>query len=204
MPTTAEFWNQGTEEANIVGGPARILVAARATQAYPELISDVINLSTYAAQSGWTDLGHSSTPFAQTSGFDTTEWESQQAGIINIQVGNWNRTITVSLMESRNDKVMEVVHEAGGQTANADGDDVKYMWDKSDITEWRVVAINLEEAGTAGSNIIMDVFPFCKRSGADAETAWDRGNPQVHSLELRPFPDSGVPNQANWYRISQQ
>ncbi|MBD3260297.1 MAG: hypothetical protein GF334_01245 [Candidatus Altiarchaeales archaeon] len=204
MATTADFWREGTNRENVIGGPSRIIVSKRSVTTYPELISDVLNLSTYQPQANWYDLGHSSTPFANTSGFDTTEWESQQAGVIDIQVGNWNRTITVTLMESKNDKVMEVVHEADGQTTNADGDDVKYMWDKSDVTEWRVVAVNLQENDDAGSNIVMDVFPNCKRSGADSETAWDRGNPQVHSLELRPFPDPSAPLDANWYRITQQ
>lgn len=204
MADTANFWRLGADRENVVGGPARILVSERSVTSYPELISDVLNLSTYQPQTNWFDLGHTSEPFASTDGFDTTEWESQQAGIIDTQVGNWNRSISVSFMESKNNKVMDVVHEADGRALNPDGDQVEYFWDKPDVTEWRVVAIHLAEKGTAGQNIIMDVFPNAKRSGGDSETAWDRGSPQAHSVELRPFPDPGVPFDANWYRITQR
>lgn len=201
--TTADFWRLGTEESNIVGGPARILVSERSVTSYPELISDVLNLDTYQPVTNWFDLGHTMTPLVSTSGFDTTNWVSQQAGIINVQVGNWNRAVTVTFMESKNNKVMDFVHEADGRTTNSDGDQVEYFWDKPATTEWRMVAINLKEDGTAGSNIIMDVFPFVKRSGADSETSWDRGNAQGNSVEMKPFPDTGVPFDASWYRITQ-
>lgn len=203
MTTTSDFWKKGVSVDNVYGGPARILVAKRSTTAYPEVISDVLDLSTYDPAGTWQDIGHTSTPFASTSGFDTTEWVSQQAGIINTQVGNWNRAITVSMMESRNNLVMDVVHEQDGRTSNSDGDQVEYFWDQPDTTEWRVVAMNLQENKTAGQNIIMDVFPNCKRSGADSEMSWDRDNPQANSVELKPFPDEGVPLTSNWYRITQ-
>lgn len=203
MATTADFWSQGVNDDNVVGGPARILVADKSTVAYPNLIRDVINLETYEAQTGWHDVGHTSEPFVNTEGFDTTEWESQQSGIINLQVGNWNRSISFTLMESRRDKVADLVHEATGRTTNDDGDEVEYFYDKSNVTEWRVAAINLMEDETAGQNLTMDVFPRCKRSGADSEMNWSRSDPQTHTLEMRPFPDTDVPNDASWYRISE-
>lgn len=201
---TSDFWTKGVSRDNVLGGPARVLVSEHSVTSYPELISDVINLSTYDPATNWYDLGHTSEPFVIRDGFDTTEWVSQQLGIINVQVGTWNRTITVTLMETDRDKVMDVAHEADGRTTNSDGDEVIYMWDKSDVTEWRLAAIHLAEEGTSGQNIVMDVFPRCKRSGADAETSWDRGNPQTASLEMVPFPDEDVPYDANWYRIRQQ
>lgn len=203
MASTSDFWRLGTNEGDIVGGPARILVSQRSVTTYPLLISDVLNLNTYQPQTNWFDLGHTMAPFVSTSGFDTQNWVSQQQGVINVQVGSWNRAITVTFMESKNNKVMDFVHEADGRTLNSDGDQVEYFWDKPATTEWRLVAINLKEEGTAGSNIIMDVFPFVKRSGADSETSWDRGNPQGHSVEMKPFPDTGVPFDASWYRVTQ-
>jgi hypothetical protein len=202
--STSDFWRKGTDREKVVGGPARILVSQRSVTTYPETIGAVLNLTTYEPMPNWFDMGHTSTPFTNTSGFDTTQWVSQQAGIIDIQIGNWNRTLGVTFIESKNEKVMDLVHEADGRTVNADGDEVIYMWDKPDVTEWRVVAIHLDEKGTSGKNIIMDVFPNCKRSGADAETSWDRENPQGNSVEMIPFPDPDVPYDANWYRITQQ
>lgn len=198
---TSNFWNNGVNEAQVLGGPARVLVSRRSLTTYPELISDVLNLTTYNPQTNWLDVGHTSEAFNMTDGFETTEWMSQQAGRINVQVGSWNRTISVTLMQTLNNTVMDIAHEADGRTTNADGDTVEYFWDKPEVTEWRVAALHLVEGASAGSNIVMDVFPFCKRSGADSETAWDRGNPQTASLEMTPLPDESVPYNANWYRV---
>lgn len=203
MPTTADFLNIGTNEDNIFGGPVRILVAQRSLTAYPELISDVLNLATYNPAAGWTDAGHTSTPLALSNGFEVTDWVSQQAGIINQQVGNWNRSATVAFMESRNNIVLDLVHEADGRQTNSDGDQVDYFWNKPEVTEWRVAALFLDESVADGSNIVMDVLPRAKRNGAASETAWDRGNPQTHSVELTPLADPGVPYDAAWYRIRQ-
>jgi len=203
MPTTADFWTTGVNEAKVLGGPARIIVALKSATTYPELISDVLNLTTYQPATNWTDVGHTSEPFNISDGFETTEWISQQAGRINIQIGNWNRNITFTMMQTLTDKVMDLSHEAQGRTTNADGDTVEYFWDVSEVTSWRVAAVHLVEGATAGSNIVMDVFPNCKRSGADSETAWDRGNPQTASIEMTPLPDEDAPLNANWYRIRQ-
>jgi len=66
------FWQEGVNEGNIVGGPARVLVSKRSVTTYPELISDVLDLTTYQPQADWYDVGHTSEAFANTSGFDTT------------------------------------------------------------------------------------------------------------------------------------
>ncbi len=202
--TTSEFYTKGVTRDNVLGGPARILVAKRSLTTYPELISDVLNLSTYEPAANWHDVGHTSEPFETSDGFATTDWISQQLGKINVQVGTWERTISVTLMETDNDWVMDLAHEAADRTTNADGDEVVYFLDQSDVTEWRVAAVNLQEGGTSGQNIVMDVFPRCKRSGADSTTAWDRENPQTATLEMVPFPDGDLSNSANWYRIRQQ
>jgi hypothetical protein len=201
---TSDFYTRGVNDDNVLGGPVRIIVAQKSLTSYPEQISDVLDLSTYDPQTNWHDLGHTSEPFESSHGFDTTEWESQQLGVIDVQVGKWNRQFTVSLMEADNDYVRDLALEAYGRTTNADGDEVEYYWDQSDVTRWRVAALYLEEDGTAGENIVMDVFPNAKLSGDDVTLAWDRNNPQAISVTMRPFPDGDVPNKANFYRIRQQ
>lgn len=201
---TSNFYTKGVNRANILGGPARIIVAKRSLTTYPEKISDVLDLSTYDPATNWHDVGHTSEPFEISDGFDTTDWISQQLGRINVQVGNWNRTISFTAMEMDNDWAMDLAHEAYGRTTNSEGDELIYFWDQSSVTEWRVAALYKDEQGADGSNIIMDVFPCCKRSGADSTTAWDRENPQTAPVEMVPFPDEDVPNSANWYRIRQQ
>lgn len=200
----SDFYTKGVSRANVLGGPARVIISKRSLTTYPEKISDVLDLTTYEPAANWHDVGHTSEPFEISDGFDTTDWISQQLGRINVQVGNWNRTISFTAMEMDNDWAMDLAHEAYGRTVNGDGDEVIYFRDQSNVTEWRVAALFKDEQGVAGKNIVMDVFPCCKRSGADSTTAWDRDNPQTATIEMVPFPDESVPNSANWYRIRQQ
>lgn len=202
MPTS-DFWNAGVNETKVLGGPGRVLVARKSATTYPELISEVLNMTTYLPAANWNDVGHTSEPFNIADGFETTDWISQQAGRINIQVGNWNRNVAFTMMQTLTDVVMDLSHEADGRTTNADGDTVEYFWDKPEVTEWRVAVIHLVEGASAASNMVMDVFPYAKRSGSDSETAWDRGNPQTASVEMTPLPDEDVPYNANWYRVRQ-
>jgi hypothetical protein len=203
MGTKAQFWNLGTETDDVQGGPARVLAAPYATSTYPELISEVLDLDTYLPVAPWVDLGHTSEPFESTHGFDTAEWISQQQGRINTQVTQWNRTVTVTFMEGRNDDMMDIVHSLDNRDSNADGDSRVYGWDRSDTTEYRLAALNLQENRADGRNITMDVFPKVKRSGADSTFAWSREDAQTHSVELTPFPDPQTPFEANWYRLQQ-
>lgn len=203
MATKAQFWSLGTATPDVQGGPVRILAAPYATSSYPELLSDVLDLSTYVAVSPWTDLGHTSEPFESTDGFDTAEWISQQQGLINTQVTQWNRNITVTFMEGRNNLMVDIVHSPDNRDTNTDGDERVYYWDRPDTTEYRLAALNLEDNRTDGSNITMDVFPKVKRSGADSANIWSREEPNTHSVELTPFPDPQTPFEANWYRITQ-
>jgi hypothetical protein len=202
MPTS-DFWTKGSDVDNVVGGPARILVSERSATTYPELISEIIDLSTYDPMTGWSDVGHTSEPLNIADGFETTEWVSQQLGIIDIQTGNWNRSLSFTMMEVERDIVMRLAHEGTTEAANADSDMVQYFWDKSCVTEWRVAAISMVDGCATSPLLICDIFPRAKRSGADSETSWDRTNPQTASVELTPLPDDNVPNDANWYRIRQ-
>lgn len=203
MTTENDFYRQGVTTSYVIGGPGRVLVAAT-TVSYPLKIADVINFSTYAPQANWFDLGHTSEPFTSTEGFETTDWISQQIGKINIQVGTWNRTIGITFLESKNTKVFDVVHETAERvtdpTGSAPTEQVSYHWDKPEVTEWRMAVLHYD---FSTNKVTMDVFPRIKRSGADSEMAWDRGNPQAHGTEFVPLPDSDVPNTANWYRIEQ-
>lgn len=50
------FYPTAINDESFVRGPGRVLIASL-SQAMPTEIGDVVNLSTFAAQSGWTDLG---------------------------------------------------------------------------------------------------------------------------------------------------
>lgn len=198
--SSSEFYQTGVTTDDVIGGAARILVADPNLVTYPTAIADVLNFTTYQAQAGWIDVGHTNEPFEATDGFDTTDWISQQVGRINIQVGTWNRTISVSMMQ-KSEIVMDLVHEAvEARVTNPAGEKITYFWDKPEVKEWRMVAVHLNSNADL---LTMDVYPRVKRSGADATLAWDRENAQTHATEFTPLPDSEVLNDANWYRIEE-
>lgn len=54
------FHRYSVNDDNFIRGAARLLLAA-VTQAFPTSIGDIVNVSTYDAQSGWTDAGATKT-----------------------------------------------------------------------------------------------------------------------------------------------
>ena len=204
MATVDDFYRTGVDSDNVVGGPARIMIVKRADLTYPVDISDVIDLTTYQPVGLWQDAGLTQEAFAMTNSFETTDWPSQQLGVINIQVGDWTRNVSTSFMETLGDKIMEFVHErVSSEVTPGDADTVDYFGDVTDVTEWRVAALYLNKNKAGGENIIMDVFPRVKRGGDEASVEWSRTDAQIHTTSWRPLPEPEAPHQASWYRITQ-
>lgn len=87
------------DQTKLVKGAGRLMYASSA-QPKPTKISDVINTSTYAAQSGWNDLGATREGIQITvnnteSGFDV----DQVAGLLLTTPENWECSVTTNLAE---------------------------------------------------------------------------------------------------------
>jgi len=87
------------DQTKLVKGAGRIMYAAD-SQAKPTKIGDVINTTTYAAQSGWSDLGATREGIQITvnnteSGFDV----DQVAGLLLTTPENWECSVTTNLAE---------------------------------------------------------------------------------------------------------
>jgi len=87
------------DQTKLVKGAGRLMYAAD-SQAKPEKIGDVINTTTYAAQSGWSDLGATREGIQITvnnteSGFDV----DQVNGLLLTTPDNWECSVTTNLAE---------------------------------------------------------------------------------------------------------
>ena len=87
------------DQTKLVKGAGRIMYAAD-SQAKPTKIGDVINTTTYAAQSGWSDLGATREGIQITvnnteSGFDV----DQVNGLLLTTPDNWECSVTTNLAE---------------------------------------------------------------------------------------------------------
>lgn len=94
------------DQTKLVKGAGRLMYATSA-QAKPAKIGDVINTSTYAAQSGWNDLGATREGIQITvnnteSGFDV----DQVAGLLLTTPENWECFVTTNLAEITLEKLV--------------------------------------------------------------------------------------------------
>ena len=95
----ADFYPTAINDDNFIRGAARFLWAG-VTVAFPAKISDVINASTYAAQSGWNDLGATKTGMTITINNTEETFDVDQIfGIIDSRPTGWECTIGTSLAE---------------------------------------------------------------------------------------------------------
>jgi hypothetical protein len=95
-----------------IRGAARLLWAA-ATQAFPASIGDIVNLSSYDAQSGWNDLGGTKTGITITGNNTEETFDIDQVlGDIDSRPTGWEYTVATALSEMTLER-LQVAWEAG-------------------------------------------------------------------------------------------
>lgn len=95
----ADFFRTGITDDNFIRGAARLLVAGT-TISFPTAISDVINLSTYDAMSGWTDLGATKTGITVTRNNTEETFDVDQIlGDIDSRPVSYEQSVATALAE---------------------------------------------------------------------------------------------------------
>lgn len=95
----ADFFRTGITDDNFIRGAARLLVAGT-TIAFPTGISDVINLSTYDAMSGWSDVGATKTGITITHNNTEETFDVDQIlGDIDSRPVSYEQTVATALAE---------------------------------------------------------------------------------------------------------
>lgn len=95
----ADFFRTGITDDNFIRGAARLLVAGT-TIAFPTGISDVINLSTFDAQTGWVDVGATKTGITITHNNTEETFDVDQIlGDIDSRPVSYEQTVATALAE---------------------------------------------------------------------------------------------------------
>ncbi len=95
----ADFFRTGITDDNFIRGAARLLVAGT-TISFPTGISDVINLSTFDAQTGWTDVGATKTGITITHNNTEETFDVDQIlGDIDSRPVSYEQSVATALAE---------------------------------------------------------------------------------------------------------
>lgn len=109
---TNNFFSASVDANNFIRGAARLMWAG-ITIAFPSSIGDIINLSTYAAGTGWNDLGATKTGITITNNNTEEEFDVDQILTdIDTRPTAWTTTIATALAEV-NLQRLQVAWEAG-------------------------------------------------------------------------------------------
>lgn len=96
----ADIFVTSVDANSFVRGAGRLMVAGM-TISFPTGIGDIINLSTYAAQTGWTDLGATKGGITITRNNTEEVFDVDQiTGEIDSRPVDWEQTIATNLAEA--------------------------------------------------------------------------------------------------------
>lgn len=109
----ADFFRTGITDDNFIRGAARLLVAGT-TIAFPTGVSDVINLSTFDAQTGWVDVGATKTGITITHNNTEETFDVDQIlGDIDSRPVSYEQTVATALAEVTLEN-LQLAWEGGG------------------------------------------------------------------------------------------
>jgi len=108
----SEFFVTNINDNTFIRGAARLMWAGT-TIAFPTTISDIINLTTYAAVTGWNDLGATKTGITITHNNTEEEFDVDQIlTAIDTRPVSYEQAVTTALAEASLQR-MQVAWEAG-------------------------------------------------------------------------------------------
>jgi hypothetical protein len=116
----ADFFRVSVTDDNFIRGAARLLVAG-ITVTFPTSPSDIINLSSYDAQTGWTDLGATKTGITYTRGGAEESFEVDQIlDVLDTRPTEWTQTVATQLAEMTLER-LQVAWEGGPISGTGSG-----------------------------------------------------------------------------------
>jgi hypothetical protein len=108
----ADFHRTSITDDNFIRGAARLLWAGL-TIAFPTAVSDIINLSTFDAQTGWNDLGATKTGITVTHNNTEETFDVDQIlGDIDTRPVSYEQSVTTALAEMTLERI-QVAWEGG-------------------------------------------------------------------------------------------
>lgn len=172
-----------------IRGAARLLVAG-ATQAFPTSIGDIIDPTTYDAESGWVDLGGTKTGITITGNNTEETFDIDQVlGDLDSRPTAWEYTIATSLSEMTLER-MQLAWEAG-PIATSGGERSMGVGQPAVYTRRRLAVVFQKN----NEKLRAFVFRRVQRTPQESAVAFNKtGEQQSIAIRFRALADTTVPD----------
>jgi hypothetical protein len=169
----SNFFSATVNTDTFIRGAAR-LMWAELSQAFPSTIGDMVNLSTYNAQSGWNDLGATKggVVISRNSTEETFDVDQIIANIDTRPV-TWDQTVATALAEASLDRV-NVAWEAGTKNTNA-GEETMGVGDPTVYHKRRLAVLLRKDDGKLRAH----VFRIVHRNATDSSITLNKTGDQL-------------------------
>lgn len=187
------FYVTNLNDEGFIRGPARLLYAV-VTQTFPTQISAVVNLTTYAAMAGWSDLGATKTGVQITVNNSEENFDVDQIlGDIETLPTNWETSVATALAETTLDRLQFAWEGDPVTTAVKDGGNEKTMGFGTPLayTKRRLAVAYVRSTG----KIRMFVFRKVQRSPQESTLTYNKtGEQQSVPVRFKALPDLSIAN----------
>jgi hypothetical protein len=182
-----DFYPTNISDDTFIRGPARLMWAGT-TIAFPTTISDIINLSTYAANTGWNDLGATKTGITITHNNTEEEFDVDQIlGIIDVRPVSYEQGVTTSLAEASLAR-MQVAWQAG-TIVTTGSEQVMGVGAPTIYVKRRLAVLHQKADG----KIRAHVFRLVTNAAAESSLAFNKtGEQQQINVTFRALADTSV------------
>lgn len=161
---------QGSQ-SEIIGGPAAMFLAP-STYPMPSRISEIVNLSSYAANTsyGFVAVGYTREGVTMTREVSTQQTRTDETGLLKIYPIDYKSTIkAVAKQASQTNKIRLQQMVAG--TPNGASELVTYAEAAAFLSTWRLGVVHQDENGKFHAR----VFPSAQWDGASQAETFRRG-----------------------------
>ncbi len=183
----AEFFPTAINEDSFIRGAARLMWAGM-TISFPTTIGDIINLSTYAAGTGWNDLG--ATKGGITISRNNTEETfdvDQILGDIDSRPVSWEQTVATQVAEATLDRI-NVAWEAGTKVTTG-SEEMMGVGDPAVYLKRRLAVLFRKEDGKLRAHVYRKV----QRSATESAITYNKTGEQISiPITFRALADTSV------------
>lgn len=182
-----DFFRTGITDDNFIRGAARLLIAGT-TIAFPTTVGDVINLSTYDAQTGWVDVGATKTGITVTRNNTEETFDVDQIlGDIDSRPVTYEQSVATALAEVTLENF--VIAWEGGTITTSGGYRQLGIGEPSVYTRRRLAVIFQK----ANGKLRMHAFRKVQRQAQESAIPYNKtGEQQSIPVTFRALADTSI------------
>lgn len=189
MALADDFYKTGISDDNFIRGAARLLWAG-ITVSFPSRIADVISLTTFAAQTGWNDLGATKTGVQISVNNSEESFDVDQIlGDIKTLPTSWECSVSTQLAEMDLARLKIAWEGSDVATDATNNETVMGFGTPLTYTERRLAVLHLK----TNNKIRLYAFRKVTRAAAESQVTHNKTGEQVSiPIRFRAFPDTSI------------